>query len=154
VAFAHRIATRCDDQRRGGGIRLFARIVWVRVRPADAAGVFVDGRAAQLTSAGFVEVVGDLGSTHDIRVVGPDDRTTRTSVVITPEGAFPDTTTLSAPTGAANGPTPGAAVRSKRRPKRVDSAPESASPSPRAPAPPLAAEPPDDPLGAIKLPFD
>ncbi|WP_394828759.1 serine/threonine-protein kinase [Pendulispora albinea] len=94
-----------------------ARTVWVRVQPPTADGVTVDGRRVNVTTSGYVDVVGELGSQHEVtlRVGG---RTKSTPVVVTKEGAFPDTVALSDTSSGASDPSAAGSGKSKRRTKR------------------------------------
>ncbi|HWL85297.1 MAG TPA: serine/threonine-protein kinase, partial [Polyangiaceae bacterium] len=68
------------------------RTVWVRVQPPAADEVMVDGQRAHVTAAGFLEISGELGSQHEVSVRS-NARTKRTRVVITKDGAFPESVT-------------------------------------------------------------
>ncbi|WP_394850384.1 serine/threonine protein kinase [Pendulispora brunnea] len=135
------------------------RSVWVHVPPADD--IVVDGHRVQASPTGYVEVVGELGSRHEIGIA-TGSRVRTTQVVITPDGPFPEaiafdpapaervsTTPHKRRVVKRDAPSSDAGLREGAAAAIVDAA-ENARPRPA----PVAVEPPDDPLGSIKLPTE
>ncbi|WP_394839676.1 serine/threonine protein kinase [Pendulispora rubella] len=150
-----------------GTLMSAARSVWVHVPPAEE--VLVDGQRTVPSPTGYVEVVGELGSRHEIGLTAAG-RLRTTQVVITPDGAFPDAIALGNPAPAERVSAPG--ERAPSAPKRrvvkreataldaghrdgVAAAIVDAAENARIrPAPTPREDPPEDPFGSIKLPTE
>jgi len=143
----------------GAGGSTATRTVWVRVQAAADDEILVDGHRAKLTATGYAEIVGPLGSQHDVAArVGM--RTTSIPVLITNGGAVPDTVTFSASSNAAssnaassNAASSNGGAKPKPRPRRPQGPTRVDAPvSPESASPPPADEPLADPFGGLTLP--